>query len=45
MYIVQINSVDASWHSELVDAEAQRQRFIDLGRTNVEIVQKDIFGS
>lgn len=43
MYIITINGFDRSAHTNLSDAEDQKQRFIQLGEINIEIIQKDIF--
>lgn len=43
MFVIKINGVDSSCHTLQVDAEAQQQRFIDGGATNIEIVETDTF--
>lgn len=43
MYIITINGSDRSAHTNLSDAEDQKQRFIQLGEINIEIIQKDVF--
>lgn len=43
MFIVQINSVDTSRHTLEIDAEAQKQRYLDQGHSDIEIVEKDTF--
>jgi hypothetical protein len=47
MFIVRINEVDSSCHTQECDALVQKQRFIDSGISveNIEIVEKDTFGS
>jgi len=41
MFIVQINSVDASAHTLEVDAQRQKAMLESQGETNVAIVEKD----
>lgn len=43
MYIVQINSIDSSCHTQQIDAEYQEQIYLERGYTNIEIVEKDTF--
>lgn len=43
MHVVQISGTDKSAHTNLADAQAQQQRYIDAGEPagNVTIVEKD----
>ena len=43
MFIVTINGVDASSHTKSIDADVQKERFENMGETNVVIVEKDTF--
>lgn len=45
MWVLKINNVDSSCHSLESDADAQKQRFIDLGtlETDIEVVETDTF--
>lgn len=45
MFIVQINEIDASCHSQECDALVQKQRFIDSGisEESITVAEKDTF--
>jgi hypothetical protein len=45
MFIIQINEVDSSCHTQECDALVQKQRFIDSGISEeiIEIVEKNTF--
>lgn len=45
MFVIQINSIDSSAHTQECDALAQKQRFIDSGisESAIAIVEKDTF--
>jgi len=45
MFIIQINEVDSSCHTQEIDANIQKQRFIDSGvsESDISIVEKDTF--
>lgn len=43
MYIVQINLIDSSCHTLQIDAEVQKQRFLDSGEVSIEIIENDTF--
>jgi len=45
MFIVQINNVDCSCHTQSIDAETQKQRYLDSGiaEENILIIEKDTF--
>ncbi len=45
MFIVQINSIDRSGHTQECDSLSQKQRFIDSGvsESDISIVEKDTF--
>lgn len=45
MYVIKINSIDSSGHTQECDALTQKQRFIDSGvsESDITIVEKDTF--
>lgn len=45
MFVIQINSIDSSSHTQECDALVQKQRFIDYGvsESDIAIAEKDTF--
>jgi len=45
MFIIQINEIDSSCHTQECDALVQKQRYLDSGisEEDIEIVEKDTF--
>lgn len=45
MFIIQINEIDSSCHTQGCDAITQKQRFVNSGISEeiIEIVEKDTF--
>jgi len=45
MFVITINGIDRSRHTQQFDADAQKQRFIDSGisENDISIVEKDTF--
>lgn len=45
MFVLQINEIDASCHTQECDALAQKQRFIDSGISaeTIAVIEKDTF--
>jgi len=45
MFVIKINGIESGSHTQDIDAQAQKQRFIDNGMDGaaIEIVEQDTF--